>query len=52
MQRANDIFPIVEVGAGRTLEIMVQKGATVENKFLISSKASNSGAKKRILMDD
>jgi conjugal transfer pilus assembly protein TraB len=52
MQRANDIFPIVEVGAGRTLEIMVQKGATVENKFLISSKAINSGVKKRILMDD
>ena len=52
MQRANDIFPIVEVGAGRTLEIMVQKGATVQNKFLITSKASNSTAKKRILMDD
>jgi conjugal transfer pilus assembly protein TraB len=52
LQRANDIFPVVEVGAGRTLEILVQKGATVENKFLITSKASNSGIKQRILMDD
>ncbi|WP_230699614.1 TraB/VirB10 family protein [Acinetobacter baumannii] len=40
MQRANDLFPVIEVSAGRTLEIVVQQGGTVANQFLITKSAT------------
>ncbi|MCF4906313.1 TraB/VirB10 family protein [Acinetobacter baumannii] len=52
MQRANDLFPVIEVSAGRTLEIVVQQGGTVANQFLITKSATPMNQQKRILMDD
>lgn len=47
LRRADELFPIVEVHAGRAVEILVTKGAIVEGLTLQGSTGS-----KRKLMDD
>ena len=47
LRRAEELFPIVEVHAGRAVEILITKGAVVEGLNIQGS--SNS---KRILLDD
>ncbi len=47
LRRADELFPIVEVHAGRAVEILVTKGAIVEGLTIQGSTAS-----KRKLMDD
>lgn len=47
LRRADELFPIVEVHAGRAVEILVTKGAVVEGLAIQGSTTS-----KRKLMDD
>ncbi|UNW11127.1 conjugal transfer protein TraB (plasmid) [Acinetobacter indicus] len=49
LRRAEELFPIVEVHAGRTVEILVTRGATVKGLNLGGTVNSKS---KKILMDD
>ena len=48
LRRAEELFPIVEVHAGRAVEILITKGAIVEGLNLQGSTNSN----KRTLLDD
>ncbi|HFF8254851.1 TrbI/VirB10 family protein [Acinetobacter baumannii] len=50
LRRAEELFPIVEVHAGRAVEILVTKGAEVEGLKLHGSAGSNRN--KRTLLDD
>lgn len=50
LRRAEELFPIVEVHAGRAVEILVTKGAVVEGLSLQGKAVNNN--RKRILLDD
>lgn len=49
LKRADELFPIIEVHAGRTVEVLVTKGAIIEG---LNLKGFSTKSGKRNLMDD